>query len=73
MKKNYLPIVGAVCISLAFCMATGVDVNPIQSVYTLALMGAGAFCFNRYDRISRESEKKQSNKTTIDSVHKDAA
>ena len=73
MGKNYLPIVGAILVSLGFCMASGVDANPIQSVYTLALMGAGAWCFTRYERISRESEKKQSNETTIDSVHKDAA
>lgn len=73
MRKNYLPIVGAILVSLGLCMASGVDANPIQSVYTLALMGAGAWCFNRYDRTSRESEKKQSNETTIDSVHKDAA
>lgn len=73
MRKNYLPIVGAILVSLGLCMASGVDVNPIQSVYTLVLMGAGAWCSNRYDRTSRESEKKQSNETTIDSVHKDAA
>ncbi|MBO4499134.1 MAG: hypothetical protein J5732_02640 [Bacteroidaceae bacterium] len=71
--RKYLPIVGAVCVSLGFCMASGVDRNEWQALYALILMGAGAWCFNRADRMSRESEKKQSNETTIGSVHKDAA
>ena len=71
MKKNLLPIVGAVCVSLGMLMATGVDYNLWQGFYALMLMGAGAYCFNRHDRMSRESENKKS--TTIGGVLKDAA
>lgn len=31
-------------------MATGVDANPIQCVYTLILMGAACVCFNAAER-----------------------
>ena len=53
---NKLSIVGGILFALAMLMATGVDVNPIQGVYALVLLGAGAVCFS-HDSAENESEK----------------
>ena len=64
-------IAGAILFTLGFCMATGVDVNPIQAVYALVLIGGALVCFKTASRLER-SEKKQSNKS-IGGVIRDAA
>ena len=70
MRKNILPIVGAICVSLGMLMATGVDYNPWQAVYALVLMGAGAWAFNRHDRLTKTNT---TTKTTIGGAYQDAA
>lgn len=50
MKRNIFVIAGAILFCLGFCMATGVEQNPIQAVYALASIGAASWCFNRADR-----------------------
>jgi hypothetical protein len=69
MKKNYLPIVGAVCVSLGMLMATGVDYNLWQGFYALVLMGVGAWAFNRHDRLTKTKTKTES----IGGPYQDAA
>ena len=64
-------IAGAILFTLGFCMATGVDVNPIQAVYAVVLMGGALVCFKTAKRMEH-SEKKQSNKS-IGGVIRDAA
>lgn len=44
MKK--LSIVGGILFALGMLVATGIDLNPIQAVYALVLIGAGAVCFS---------------------------
>lgn len=46
MKKR-LSIIGAVLFGIGFCMATGIDRNPLQAVYTVVFIGAAAVVFNR--------------------------
>ena len=73
MKSVKFAIAGAILFVLGFCMATGVDVNPIQALYTLPLMGGSLLCFKTAERLeARESEKK-SQETTIGGVLRDAA
>ena len=51
------PIVGGILFALGMLMATGVDANPVQGVYALVLLGAGAVCFSHEDSAENESEK----------------
>ena len=67
MKK----IAGAILFALGFCMATGVDKNPIQAVYALVLMFGALVCFKTAKKME-QSEKKQSDKS-IGGVIRDAA
>lgn len=64
-------IAGAILFTLGFCMATGVDANPIQAVYAAVLMGGALVCFKTAKRMEH-SEKKQSNES-IGGVIRDAA
>lgn len=64
-------IAGAILFTLGFCMATGVDQNPFQAVYTLVFMGGALVCFKTAKRLE-QSEKKQSNES-IGGVIRDAA
>ena len=57
MKK--LSIMGGILFALALAVATGIDVNPIQAVYALLLLGGGAVCFSLAD----ESESEHKNET----------
>lgn len=43
-------IAGSILFALAFCVATGVDANPIQAVYALVLMGGALMCSKRAKR-----------------------
>lgn len=43
MKK--LSIMGGILFALGMLVATGIDVNPVQAIYALALIGGGAVCF----------------------------
>ena len=63
-------IAGAILFTLGFCMATGVDVNTIQAVYALVLIGGAWVCFKTASRLE-QSEKKQSNESI--GVIRDAA
>lgn len=68
MKSAKFSIAGAILFALGFCMATGIDRNPIQVVYALALMSGALVCFKTAKRL----EKKQSNKS-LGGVIRDAA
>ena len=46
-------IAGAILFTLGFCMATGVDVNPIQAVYALVLIGGALACFKTASRLEK--------------------
>lgn len=54
MKKT-LSIAGAVLFTLGFAMATGVDQNPVQAVYAVVCMGGACVCFNRVERMEKQS------------------
>ena len=57
MKK--LSIVGGLLFALGMLVATGIDVNPIQIIYSLALICCAAVCFSLAD----ESESEHKNET----------
>lgn len=71
MKSKKIAIAGAILFALGFCMATGIDRNPIQVVYALALMSGALVCFKTAKKME-QSEKKQSNES-IGGVIRDAA
>lgn len=58
MKK--FSIVGGFLFALGLLVATGIDVNPVQAIYALLLLGGGAVCFSLADR-AEESEHKTIN------------
>ena len=49
--------IAAILLTIAFCLASGVEANPIQGVYALVLMVAGAVCFNAADKDKEKSEE----------------
>jgi len=54
MKSTKYAFAGAVLFVLGFAMATGVDANWLQAVYTLVLMFGSLVCFRRAETIERE-------------------
>lgn len=56
MKK--LSIMGGFLFALGMLVATGIDVNPVQAVYALLLLGGGAVCFSLADTESEELKVK---------------
>ena len=71
VKSVKFVIAGAILFTLGFCMATGIDKNPWQAVYTLVLMGGALVCFKKAKRLEQR-EKKKSNES-IGGVIRDAA
>lgn len=67
MKK--LSIVGGILFALALAVATGIDVNPVQAIYALLLLGGGAVCFAYADESASEELKVKSE----ESINKKAA
>ena len=55
--KTTLLIAGAILLPLGLLMMTGVDQNMMQAVYGLAMVGAGAWCFNHADAMGKKSAK----------------
>ena len=55
MKK--LSIVGGILFALGMLVATGIDVNPVQAIYALLLLGGGAVCFSLADASTERTEK----------------
>ena len=55
MKK--LSIVGGILFALGMLVATGIDVNPIQIIYSLALICCAAVCFSLADASTERTEK----------------
>lgn len=55
MKK--LSILGGILFALALAVATGIDVNPIQILYSLALICCSAVCFSLADASTESAEK----------------
>lgn len=49
--------IAGILLTIAFCLASGVEANPIQGVYALVLMVAGAVCFNAADKDAEDAEK----------------
>lgn len=68
MKK--LSILGGFLFALGMLVATGIDVNPIQAIYALLLLGGGAVCFAYADT---ESEHKNETKSINLKKWEDAA
>lgn len=50
IKMKKLSIVGGILFALGMLVATGIDVNPIQILYSLALICCAAVCFSLADR-----------------------
>ena len=55
MKK--LSIVGGILFALGMLVATGIDVNPVQAIYALLLLGGGAVCFSFHAASTERTEK----------------
>lgn len=68
MKK--LSIVGGILFALGMLVATGIDVNPVQILYSLALICCAAVCFAYADT---ESEHKNETKSINLKKWEDAA
>ena len=60
--------IGAILFAIAFCLASGVEQNPIQGIFALVLMGASLWCFHR-----TEHTEKAENTESINPVNKKAA
>lgn len=60
--------IGAILLSIAFCLASGVEQNFMQGIYALVLMGASLWCFHR-----TEHTEKAENTESINPVNKKAA
>lgn len=60
--------IGGILLAIAFCLASGVEQNPIQGIYALVLMGASLWCFHR-----TEHTEKAENTESINPVNKKAA
>lgn len=71
--KKALSILGAVCFTLGFAMATGVDQNPVQAVYCVVLMAGALVCFRIADAKQSASENKTKAATMHPRAWKDAA
>ena len=54
---------GGILFALGMLVATGIDVNPVQAIYALVLIGAAAMCFAYADgaESGRKSETKSIN------------
>lgn len=52
-----LSIVGGILFALGLLVATGIDVNPVQAIYALLLLGGGAVCFSLADASTERTEK----------------
>lgn len=70
MKK--LSILGGILFALALAVATGIDVNPVQAVYALLLLGGSLVCFSLADASTEHTEKAE-NTESINPVNKKAA
>ena len=55
MKKK-LSVIGVVLLTIGMLMATGVDQEPVQAIYALILTAAGAWAFNRSERIGKQGK-----------------
>ncbi len=64
--------IGGFIAALAFCLASGVEQNPIQGIYALVLMGAAWWCFHLADARTEHTEKAE-NTESINPVNKKAA
>jgi hypothetical protein len=62
MKK--LSIVGGILFALGMLVATGIDVNPIQILYSLALICCAAVCFAYADESESEELKVKSEESS---------
>lgn len=58
MKK--LSIVGGLLFALGMLVATGIDMNPVQAIYSLLLLGGGAVCFSLADAKSEHKNETKS-------------
>lgn len=57
--------IGGILMAIAFCLASGVEQNPIQGIYALVLMGAAWAAF-RADRETARSEKLKVNNEKLE-------
>lgn len=64
-KMKKLSIVGGILFALGMLVATGIDMNPVQAIYALALVGAAACCFYRAER-QKHNTKSIANANTAD-------
>lgn len=72
--KKILTILGAVCFTLGFAMATGVEQNPIQALYCVVLMAGALVCFKGAEHIASRSEKRKVKSEKFAAAHyQDAA
>ncbi len=54
--------IGALLLAFAFCLASGVEENPVQGIYALVLMGAAWAAFRAERRAARSEERKMKSK-----------
>ena len=52
MKNYRLPIVGTVLFVVGFCLATGIEQEPIMALWSAGCMIAAAIAFNKYDAMA---------------------
>lgn len=59
MTKSFYLIFGAVTFTAGFCLATGVDQNPVQAVYAVMLMGVACVSFRRADAMEKQEREQE--------------
>lgn len=60
--------IGGILLAIAFCLASGVEQNPIQGFYALVLMGAAWAAFRADRETARNEELKVKNKKLEDAA-----
>lgn len=60
--------IGAILLTIAFCLASGVEQNPIQGIYAIVLMGAAWAAFRADRETARSEELKVKNKKLEDAA-----
>lgn len=58
--------IGALLLAFAFCLASGVEENPVQGIYALILMGAAWVLFHLGERDEKALHEELKNRKKLE-------
>lgn len=58
--------IGGILLAIAFCLASGVDANPVQGVCTLVLMGVAWVLFHLGEREEKALHEELKNRKKLE-------